>query len=75
MPIPWSDRNKNYDNTNIVRYESLIESTCRDQNIHYLNVSEFLGAVDLEDGLHPNSQGHQKFFEKVRGFLKDENLI
>ena len=75
MPIPWSDRNKNYDNTNIARYDSIIEFACCGQGIPYLDTSELLSVNDLEDGLHPNPQGHQKIFEEVKRFLSGIDFI
>ena len=70
MPIPWSDENKNYDNTNIDLYNSLIESVCKEQNLPFLNILDLLDLNDLEDGLHPNTEGHRKMYETIKGFLR-----
>jgi lysophospholipase L1-like esterase len=36
---------------------------------------DLLDEKDLIDGLHPNSQGHQKMFERVRDFLLENKLV
>jgi len=30
---------------------------------------------DSDDGLHPNAQGHEKVFARVRDFLKENGWI
>ena len=75
IPVQWSDRDKNYDNTNIGHYDSLIKQACDKHGLLFLEVSEVLTNDDLEDGLHPNPDGHQKLFEKVRDSLDNKGLI
>lgn len=75
MPIPWGDKSENYDNTNIDLYNSAIEETANKFNIPFFNIFELLEMSELEDGLHPNSKGHQKMFEKIKEFLLDKKLI
>lgn len=69
MPVPWSDKNKNYDNANIDLYNSLIKDICEKHNLPFLNILDLLTPDDLEDGLHPNANGHRKMFETIKEFV------
>lgn len=69
-PVFWSDIH--YTNEQMLAYEKIIESICREQGIKFVPVfSEFKASLDagqdlLEDGLHPNDAGHQLIFELVQ---------
>jgi len=69
MPIPWSDENKNYDNTNVALYDSLVKQVCEEQGLPYLDLSTLLTLDELEDGLHPDANGHEKMYKAVKYFL------
>jgi lysophospholipase L1-like esterase len=75
MPIHWSDENKNYDNTNIDLYNSIIKRTSEKNNAPFLNILGLINVDELEDGLHPNSKGHKKIFVKARDFLTENKWI
>lgn len=75
MPIPWSNENKFYDNQNMREYDAIIQSIAQESELSFLNLSELLSNEDFADGLHPNSQGHQKIFEAVKAFLSKHQLI
>lgn len=36
---------------------------------------DLLENEDLEDGLHPNSEGHKKMFIRVKDFLIENKII
>jgi len=69
MPIPWSDEEKFYDNDNVSKYNSVIERVSSEYNLPFLNLLDLLELKDLDDGLHPNTEGHKKMFLKVKDFL------
>lgn len=69
MPIPWSDEEKFYDNDNVNKYDSVIEKVSSENNLPFLNLLDLLELKDLDDGLHPNTEGHKKIFLKVKDFL------
>jgi lysophospholipase L1-like esterase len=77
-PIPW-DTNKSYKNNLIEKYNNVIKSMCKENKIYFINIFGKLINLDyknlLEDGLHPNSEGHQKIFEIVRDFLTEKEMI
>jgi len=75
MPIPWSDENKNYGNTNVGTYNSLIEEVANKFGIPFVGILDLLKIDELEDGLHPNSKGHEKIFQKVKDFLVENKWV
>lgn len=69
-----------YKNKYIEEYDKIIELVCEKNNLIFTDVlSEFKKGnykklLD-EDGLHPNSKGHQKIFEIVRDSLLKNKVI
>jgi len=76
-PIPWNT-DKSYKNEYIEQYNQTIKETCREEKIYFIEIFEKLKGTDyqklLEDGLHPNSDGHQRIFEIVKEFLIKKHL-
>lgn len=70
VPVPWN-KEKSYFNKKIIRFDHKLEEICKKNHIRYLNVYELLSLEELEDGLHPNKEGHQKICDEVTEFLKD----
>jgi len=72
MPIPWSPE-KYYTNENVKKYNDMVKLVNKENNLLFIEIFEEWMKVDyrnlLEDGLHPNSKGHQKIFETVKDFL------
>lgn len=64
-PTPW-EKNKFYTINSILKYNTIIKSFCEKNKIPFINLFDELTKEDLDDGLHPNSQGHKRIFEKVR---------
>jgi len=73
-PISW-DENIYCTNKNIQQYNKILKDFCRDKNVLFVDVFDLLDKRDLIDGLHPNSQGHQKMFKRVRDFLLENKLV
>ncbi|MFP4539823.1 MAG: SGNH/GDSL hydrolase family protein [Candidatus Paceibacterota bacterium] len=63
--IPWNT-DKSYTNLNIERLDSTIEKFCEENKLKFIPVKDLLNHDDFIDGLHPNTQGHIKMFEKIR---------
>jgi len=74
VPHWW---NQKYYNTNkdILKYNLVIEKISQKNKVMFISMLDLLNKNDLEDGLHPNSQGHQKMFERVRDFLLENKLV
>lgn len=77
-PIPWSPE-KHYTNGNIQKYNDIVKSVCGENNLPFIGIFEEWMKVNyrelLEDGLHPNSKGHQKIFEIVKEFLVENKIV
>ena len=78
IPIPWST-DKSYKNEYIKKYDNIIKSICQENNIHFIDMFSEFNKLNykklLEDGLHPNSEGHQKMFKIVRDFLVEYKIV
>jgi len=54
-------------------YNDALKEFCGRKDVPFLNLFDFLDKKDdFYDGLHPNSMGHEKLFNKIRDFI--ENL-
>ena len=73
-PIPWAT-DYHYTNQNLSLYNQKIKDVSIKNKIHYLEIFDLMKNEDFEDGLHPNSRGHQKLFLKVKDFLLDKKLF
>jgi len=73
MPTPW-DAGSYYDNQSIEKYDAIVKEFCEKNGLNYISMKGVTETADLEDGLHPNSKGHEKMFRTVLGavdnFLK-----
>lgn len=72
-PIPW-DQDKFYYNNNVGEYNQIIKEFCGHNNLDFIDVFQIVKQEDLEDGLHPNTEGHKKIFEKVKKYLRENNV-
>jgi len=72
-PTSWN-KNKSYRNKDIKEYDNLIKSSCEKNNIPFIEIfNKFINQNYrdlLEDGLHPNSKGHELIYEEVKRVLK-----
>ena len=77
-PISWN-ANKSYKNQYIQEYDQIIKSVCKENDVYFIEIFEKFQKMDynklLEDGVHPNSEGHQKIFEIVKDFLVEKKII
>ncbi len=75
-PIPWDDNlEKCYSNKNIEIYDNALKDVSRNNDCFYVDIDNILNSEDMEDGLHPNPQGHKKIFELLRDFLIKNKII
>ncbi len=53
-------------NKELKKYNLTIENLCKEKNLTFISMENVLDIKNnLEDGLHPNAQGHEKIFKKV----------
>ncbi|MFA6476475.1 MAG: GDSL-type esterase/lipase family protein [Candidatus Paceibacterota bacterium] len=70
-PVPWGDFY--YTNAEIEKYNKVMSEVCQEQGTLFLDIFNLLTKEDLEDGLHPNTKGHEKTFIKARDFLERQS--
>jgi lysophospholipase L1-like esterase len=72
LTMPFKEQNF-YTNEAISLYESASARIADETNSDFIAITSLWANIDvkthLADGLHPNTQGHQLFFEQVRAFL------
>jgi len=74
-PVPW-DKSISYTNEKLSKYHSKLKEVVNKENLMIIEVEDLLDVKkDLGDGLHPNDEGHNKLFLKVKEFLQDNELI
>ena len=67
LPIPWEE-NIFYKNEEVKKYNQTIKDLCEKNDLLFIETYDLLDKDDLEDGLHPNSAGHEKMFKRVKDF-------
>ncbi|VVB59615.1 GDSL-like Lipase/Acylhydrolase family protein [uncultured archaeon] len=77
-PVFW-DADVSYSNLRLEKYNEMIKSACVKNNVLFVNIFEELIKSDyknlLEDGVHPNTDGHKRIFEEVKKFLGENNVL
>jgi lysophospholipase L1-like esterase len=77
-PLLW-DANLFYRNDRAKLYNGLIEKITKEEKVFFVNLRDVFEKDTPKylcfDGLHLNSQGHKKFFELVRDFLKENKIL
>ena len=68
-PIAWSSIGETYDNQGIKDYNWIIKSFCNKKGLTFIDMLDVVSKDDLYDGVHPNVDGHEKMFEKIRTAL------
>ena len=72
-PISWSITKKSYKNDYINKYNRAIEDFCKAKGITFVDILGKFKTKDyksmLEDGLHPNTKGHELIFETVSPYI------
>ncbi|HYF10384.1 MAG TPA: GDSL-type esterase/lipase family protein [Candidatus Paceibacterota bacterium] len=68
-PIPWN-LEKSYKNERIERYDNLIRDLCDKEKLLYIDMRGVVAIEEMEDGLHPDTLGHEKMFMKIKAELE-----
>ena len=70
-PVPWN-LDESFRTKYICQYEKIVESFCNKKDVPIIKLTGLIKKEDLyDDGLHPNTSGHIKIFEKVRDYLNN----
>ncbi len=77
-PLPWN-ANISYKYDYVEVYDKIFQSICEKNNLPFIDIFNQFSKTDyknlLSDGLHPNSEGHEKIFEVVKDFLIKNKII
>ncbi len=77
-PIEW-EKDMNYRNEDIKKYNEIIEKVCEKNNVYYIDVFDKIAEMDykkfLTDGVHPSAEIHKIIFEIIRDFLLEKKII
>lgn len=65
MPVSW-DKDICYINNRILKYDEKLKEICLKRKINYLEAYNLLTKEELSDGLHPNEQGYEKLYQKIK---------
>ena len=60
---------KYWSNDSIRKYNKVLQHFCHETDIPFLDMLSVLDIKDLFDGLHPDANGHEKMFQKIKEFL------
>jgi len=67
---PWLE-DEFWENDDLEEYDKKLKGICKSENIGFIPFLNLLTKEDLHDGLHPNSKGHRKIFERVKEELNE----
>ena len=73
-PTPWNNDAFYYSN-DIEKYNLVLKKIASKNSLLFIPMDDVLEDSDFEDGLHPNSEGHKKMFERIKEFLLDNKVI
>lgn len=73
-PVPW-DINRYFDEENVALYNAKIKEICEKNGLLFIEMLDLLTDDDLEEGLHPNSKGHEKMFLRIKDFLIENKIV
>lgn len=75
--VPWMPE-ISYQNKYIQQYNQIIKEECEKNKVHFIDLFETMLEFPknlLEDGIHPNSKGHELIYQTVKKFLLKNKII
>ena len=72
-PVEW-ENDYYYMNENIIKYNNAWQKACTKYDIPFIDIYGILDKSDFEDGLLPNSKGHEKVFRVIKDFIEQKYL-
>lgn len=78
-PLPWAPE-ISYANVHVERFENIIRDVCAQNNLPFLPLYQQWHAMPdyadyLQDGVHPNSRGHDLLYSQIKAFLLTPEFI
>lgn len=77
-PILWNQE-RSCKNKTIDKYNNIVKNICREKNVYFVDIFNEWVKKDykelLDDGMHPNTRGHEEIYKKVLDFLIKNGII
>ncbi len=78
QPVPWR-KEISYSNENCRRFNEIVKGVCSKNDLPFMDSFGMLsksGYMEhLDDGCHPDSEGHEMLFRLVLKFLQDNGVL
>ena len=69
VPVRWNST-ISYHNEDIEKYDAIIRKVAKEQEVPYVLLEDLFTPEDFFDGLHPNDQGHQALFKRMKDVME-----
>jgi lysophospholipase L1-like esterase len=56
-------------------YNKMLKEIAEQEKILFIDMLDVLENKNLEDGMHPTAEGHEKMYIRIRDFLSDNEII
>ncbi|HBB04329.1 TPA: hypothetical protein DCZ39_05565 [Patescibacteria group bacterium] len=56
-------------------YNNVLKEVAAQEKVLFIDVLDVIGDQDLEDGMHPTAEGHEKMFVRIRDVLIEKKII
>lgn len=76
-PVPWR-KEISFKEEYVEKFDAMLKSICEKNKIHFVDLmNQFRGDYRdfLEDGVHPNTKGHERIFNIIKEFLIENKVI
>lgn len=77
-PIPWSP-GRSYQNEHVEKFNEVMAEVAEKENVGFIEIyKEFIEdnySKFLADGVHMNNKGHEEFYEIVKDYLVENEII
>ena len=73
-PTEW-DSDLYYYNENIIKYNNVLKNFAQENQLLLIPMFDLLSEGDYYDGLHPNADGHEKIYQRVKECLLKNKII
>ncbi len=76
-PIPWTSEKSSYKNKILSKYNLTLKKFCAKEGVYFLDLQLLPKSYlkTLDDGIHPNTKGHEMLFEAVKKFMEKEKIV
>lgn len=77
QPMPWASDRAHY-LEDIEQYDSVLRNTCEQHELIYIGMDDVFGEMASEylpDGIHPNTEGHQLMYERIKHTLEEKGVL